>query len=122
MMSDQVNDDEIAKFETDPWPPAQEALFNVVRAWVKHEDTQEAADACLQIMKEVNETPGAPFIFVAELARVLAETVAKYMAALNEDLPTRDDVLAELDILECEYIEESVLAEMDNEDDSPTSG
>ena len=68
-------------------------------------------------MQEVNETPGAPFIFVAELARVLAETVAKYMAALNEELPSREEIIAELDILELEYIEESVLAESENASD-----
>ena len=102
----------------DPWAPAQEALFNVVRAWVKEEnadDQQKSAEECLQIMQEVNETPGAPFIFVAELARVLAETVAKYMAALNEAMPSREEVMAELDVLECEYIEESVLAEFEEE-------
>lgn len=122
-MSEQISDDdEEAKFDVDPWPPAQEALFNVVRIWVREEDTQVAAEKCLEVMKEINLTPGAPFIFVAELARVLAETVARYMAAINEVMPTRDDVLAELDILECEYIEESVLAEMDNEDDTPASG
>lgn len=110
------------KPEVDPWPIAQEALFNVARAWVKHEDAQGAADECLEIMKEVNETTGAPFIFVAELARVLTETIAKYMAALNEVMPSREDVLAELDILEMEYIEESVLAEVEDEDDPAASG
>jgi hypothetical protein len=43
------------------------------------------------------------------------------MSALNEEMPSREDVLAELDILELEYIEESVLAETGNEDDSAAS-
>lgn len=114
-------EDEKPKFEVDPWPPAQEALFNVVRVWVREEDTQKAAEECLKIMKEVNETPGAPFIFVAELARMLAETVARHLADLNEELPSREEIMAELDILEMEYIEESVLAEIDDEDDTATS-
>lgn len=101
-----------------PWPPAQEALFNVVRAWVKEENAdnqQKSAEECLKIMKEVNETEGAPFIFVCELARVLAECIGRYMAALNEELPARAEVMHEIDILELEYIEDSVLAEVEDE-------
>lgn len=103
----------------DPWPPAQEALFNIVRAWVKEEnadDQQKSAEECLGIMKEVNQTEGAPFIFVCELARVLAECISRYMAIGNDgELPTRAEVMEELDILELEYIEESVLAEADDD-------
>lgn len=110
------------KFEIDPWPPAQEALFNVVRVWVTNEDTQVAAEECFKIMREVNETPGAPFIFVAELARVLAETVARHLADLNGVFPSREEVMAELEIIEMEYIEESVLAEIEDEDDETTTG
>jgi hypothetical protein len=105
----------------DPWAPAQEALFNVVRAWVKEEnegDPQKTAQECLAIMREVNQTEGAPFIFVAELARVLAECVARYMTALNDELPTREEVMREIDVIEMEYIEENVLAE----DESETEG
>jgi hypothetical protein len=103
--------------KTDPWAPAQEALFNIVRAWVKGEDPDKIAQECLAIMKEVNETEGAPFIFVCEMARVLATFIARYMAALNEEVPSREEIMAELDILEMEYIEEAVMAE--NEDDPP---
>lgn len=102
----------------DPWGPAQEALFNVVRAWVKVEnegDTQKTAEECLAIMREVNETEGAPFIFVCELARVLAETIARHLADLNGELPSREQVMEEIDVLELEYIEESVLAEDESE-------
>lgn len=102
----------------DPWPSAQEALFNIVRAWVREEnegDQQKAAEECLEIMREVNLTEGAPFIFVAELARVLAETIARHLADLNGELPSRADVMEEIDTMEMEYIEELVLA--DNEDD-----
>lgn len=102
----------------DPWPVAQEALFNIVRAWVKEEnadDQQKSAEECLEIMREVNETEGAPFIFVAELARVLAETVARHLADLNGEIPSREQVMEEIDTMEMEWIEELVLA--DNEDD-----
>lgn len=105
--------------KTDPWPPAQEALFNIIRAWVKEEDADKVAQECLTIMQDVNKTEGAPFIFVCEMARVLATFIARYMAALNEQIPTREEIMAELDILELEYIEESVIAE--NEDDPPAS-
>lgn len=101
----------------DPWAPAQEALFNMVRAWVKDEDQEIVARECLRIMEEVNETEGAPFIFVAELARILAIFIARYMAALNEKIPEREEIMAEIDILELEYIEEFVLAEDDNGED-----
>jgi hypothetical protein len=80
---------------------------------VKEDDTQQAAEKCLGVMKEVNETPGAPFIFVAELARVLAETIARHLADLHGELPSREQVMEEIDVLECEYIEESVLAEFE---------
>jgi hypothetical protein len=103
----------------DPWPPAQEALFNVVRAWVKEEnaqDQQKTAEECLKIMREVNETEGAPFIFVCEMARILAERIARHLADLSGELPSREEVMHEIDVLEWEYIEESVLAE--EEDDA----
>ena len=100
----------------DPWPRAQEALFDVVRAWVREEDPQDAAEQSMDILKEINDTPGVPFVFVCEMARVLAETVAKYMTALNEDLPTRNELLREIDILEMEYLEELVLSEQDEND------
>ena len=102
----------------DPWPVAQEALFNIVRAWVKEEnsdDQQKSAEECLEIMREVNLTEGAPFIFVAELARVLAETVARHLADLNGEIPSREQVMEEIDTMEMEWIEELVLAE--DEDD-----
>lgn len=99
--------------KADPWAPAQEALFNMIRAWVKEEDQEIVARECLRIMEEVNETEGAPFIFVAEMARVLAMFVARYMAALNEKMPSREEIMAEIDILELEYVEEFVLAEME---------
>jgi hypothetical protein len=104
----------------DPWPHAQEALFNIVRAWVREEnaeDNQLAAQECLIIMREVNQTEGAPFIFVAELARLLAQCIAKYMAALNEEIPSREDVMAEIDTLELDYIEEQVVLEMEDDED-----
>lgn len=109
----------------DPWPSAQEALFNIVRAWVKEEnadDQQKAAGECLEIMREVNETEGAPFIFVAELARVLAETIARHLADLNEKIPSRAEVMDEIDVMELEYREECVLAEWEaeSEDDPAT--
>jgi hypothetical protein len=110
--------DKKEKKKDDPWAPAQEALFNMVRAWANEEnaDDQEAvARQCLQIMEEVNETEGAPFIFVCEMARILAIFIARYMAALNEKIPSRDELMVEIDILELEYIEEFVLAE--DEDD-----
>jgi len=105
----------------DPWPPAQEALFNVVRAWVKEEnagDQQKTAEECLKIMREVNQTEGAPFIFVCELARVLAENIARHLADLHGELPSREEVMNEIDVLEMEYIEESVLAEAEDESES----
>lgn len=109
----------------DPWPPAQEALFNIVRAWVKEEnaeDQQRSAEECLAIMREVNETEGAPFIFIAELARVLAETIARHLADLNGEFPSRAEVMQEIDTMEMEYREECVLAEWDaeSEDDPAT--
>lgn len=102
----------------DPWAPAQEALFNMVRAWVKEEDQAIVAQECLHIMEEVNETEGAPFIFVAEMARVLAIFIARYMAALNEKIPEREEIMQEIDILELEYIEEFVLAEDEDGEDT----
>lgn len=111
------------KKKDDPWAPAQEALFNMVRAWAseENEDDQEAvARRCLEIMEEVNETEGAPFIFVAEMARVLAIFIARYMAALNEKIPSREELMTEIDILELEYIEEFVLAE-EGDDESDGS-
>jgi hypothetical protein len=104
----------------DPWAPAQEALFNMVRAWAaeEHADDQEAvARECLAIMEEVNETEGAPFIFVCEMARILAIFIARYMAALNEKIPSREELMTEIDILELEYIEEFVLAEDEDDGD-----
>lgn len=101
----------------DPWTPAQEALFDIVRAWVSEEyasDPQLVAQECLKIMKGVNETEGAPFIFVCEMARMLATFIARYMAALNEAIPTRAEIMREIDVLELDYIEESVLAEQES--------
>lgn len=98
----------------DPWTPAQEALWDIVRAWVDEkyaDDPQQIAERCLQIMKDVNETEGAPFIFVCELARMLAVMVAKYLAVGEDELPSREEVMEEIDTLELEYIEEAVLAE-----------
>ena len=46
------------------------------------------------IMEEVNETEGAPFIFVCEMARILAIFIARYMAALNEKIPDREEIMA----------------------------
>ena len=106
----------------DPWPPAQEGLFNIVRAWAREEDPEKVAQECLDIMKNLNTVEGAPFIFVCELARMFAEVVAKYMSALNEELPTREQLLAELDTLEMEYIEDNVLAEFEDENDTSDSG
>lgn len=111
---------ETKKPEVDPWPPAQEALFNIVRVWVKEENAKnprKIAEECLKIMKDVNATEGAPFIFVCELARVLAQCIAKYMSALNEEIPSRSEVMDEVDILELEYIEEAVLFESEEEDE-----
>ena len=108
----------------DPWPPAQEALFDVVRAWVKEEnadDQQKTAEECLAIMKEVNRTEGAPFIFVCELARVLAEHIARHLADLNGVFPSREEVMEEIDVIEMEYREEAVLAEFEDEDDPSAS-
>lgn len=105
------------KGKPDPWAPAQEALFNVVRAWVKEEnegDQQKSAEECLKIMQDVNKTEGAPFIFVAELARVFAEHIARGLADLNGELPTRNEVMHEIDMLEFDYREESVLAEWED--------
>ena len=98
---------------------AREGMFNIMRAWVSRElneedDFEKVAYECLHIMQEVNKTPGASFIFVAELARVCVEIIAKYMSGLNEEVPDREDLLKEIDLLELEYIEESVLA--DNEE------
>jgi hypothetical protein len=99
---------------------AREGMFNIMRAWVSHkleseDDFEKVAYECLAIMKEVNQTPGAAFIFVAELARVCVEIIAQYMSALNEELPSREDLMNEISVLECEYIEESVLAEWEDE-------
>jgi hypothetical protein len=110
----------VDKEKADPWAPAQEALFNMVRAWAteEHEDDQEAvARECLRIMEEVNETEGAPFIFICEMARILAIFIARYMAALNEKIPSREELMTEIDILELEYIEEFVLAEDEDGED-----
>lgn len=104
--------------ETDPWPAAQEALFDIIRAWVKEDlagDPDQVAKECLKIMKDVNKTEGAPFIFVCEMARILATFIARYMAALNEEIPTREEIMHEIDILEMEYIEESVMAEAEDD-------
>lgn len=98
----------------DPWAPAQEALWDIVRAWVDEkyaDDPQQIAERCLQIMKDVNDTEGAPFIFVCELARMMAVMVAKYLAIGEDELPSREEVMEEIDTLELEYIEEAVLAE-----------
>lgn len=105
----------------DPWPPAQEALFNIVRAWVDEfpEVNQEkVATECLAIMEQVNKTKGAPFIFVCELARMLATVLAKYLCVCNEEFPDAEQMLQEIEILELEYIEEFVVAE---ESDGVTS-
>jgi hypothetical protein len=110
----------VEKKKGDPWAPAQEALFNMVRSWASEDnaDDQEAvARQCLAIMEEVNETEGAPFIFVCEMARILAIFIARYMAALNEKIPSRDELMTEIDILELEYIEEFVLAEDEDGED-----
>lgn len=109
----------------DPWLLAREALFNVVRAWVKEEnatDQQKTAQECLEIMKHINQTEGASFIFVCEMARVLAESIARHLADLNGELPSREEVMDEIDVLEMEYIEETVLAEVEDEDESESEG
>jgi hypothetical protein len=72
-------------------------------------------------MRQVNETEGAPFIFVAELGRVLAETIARHLADLNGALPSRSEVMEEIDVMECEYIEELVLSEMEQGEDDPAT-
>ena|SRR5277367_4044625 len=98
----------------DPWPSAQEALFNIVRAWVDEfpeVDQEKVAEQCLQMMEEVNKTKGAPFIFVCELARMLATVLAKYLCVCNDVFPDAEQMLQEIDILELEYIEEFVVAE-----------
>jgi hypothetical protein len=108
--------------KADPWSPAQEALFNMVRAWVttEHKGDHEAiARECLRIMQEVNETEGAPFIFVCEMARMLAVFIMRYMAALNEKIPEREEIMQEIDVLELEYIEEYVLAEEEDDGENP---
>lgn len=110
--------------EPDPWSPAQEALFNIVRAWVNEfpdVDQEKVAAECLEIMESVNKTKGAPFIFVCELARVLATVLAKYLCVANEAFPNAEQMLAEIDVLEMEYIEEFVVAETEESNNGVTS-
>lgn len=108
--------------KTDPWPVAQEAVFNMIRAWVdpQYGDARGIAQRCLDIVLEVNETEGAPFIFVCETARVFALYIARYITEDEEALPSREQILAEIDLLEWEYIEEAVLAESEEETDAPS--
>lgn len=111
--------------QEETWDSAQKALFDIVRAWVKteNEDSYDAvAHECLHIMEEVNETTGAPFIFVCELARMLAVFIARYMAALNEEIPTREEIMRELDVLEMDYVEEFVMAEMEQDEEPGEAG
>jgi hypothetical protein len=105
---------------TDPWEPAQEALFNIIRVWVQEfpeADQEKIASECLEIMEKVNQTRGAPFIFVCELARMLATVLAKYLCVCNDEFPDAEQMLAEIDILEMEYIEEFVVAESESDND-----
>lgn len=100
--------------EINPWPAAQEGVFGVIRAWAHEErdcDPEASVEEIANIMTELNKTEGAPFVFVCELGRMTAMLIARYMTALNEEVPTRAQIMAELDVLEMEYIEETVMAE-----------
>jgi hypothetical protein len=98
----------------DPWPSAQEALFSVIRCLAREfpdGDRERVAGECLEIMMKVNETKGAPFIFVCELARTVVTVLAKYLCVCDDEFPDVGRMLAEIENLELEYIEEFVVAE-----------
>lgn len=105
--------------QPDPWPVAQEAVFNMVRAWVdpQYKDAMVIAERCLEIMQDVNKTEGAPYIFVCELARVLAVLIARDLEHADGSLPSREEVMEEISLLELDYIEESVLADLEPDDE-----
>jgi len=100
--------------KVDPWPAAQEALFAIIRAWVREfpdVDQETVAQECLEIMEKVNEVPGAPFIFVCELARMIVNVLVKYLCVCTDKFPDAGEMLAEIQDLELEWIEEFVVAE-----------
>jgi hypothetical protein len=104
--------------EIDPWPVAQEALFEIMRVWTTgfpEVDQQKIAGECFRIMSGVNETPGAPFVFVCELARMIVNVLAKYLCVCLDKFPDVGEMLAEIQDLELEYIEEFVVAEAEDD-------
>ena len=103
--------------ETDPWLVAQEALFEIIRVWTSgfpEVDQRKISGECFRIMSGVNDTPGAPFVFVCELARMVVNVLAKYLCVCLDKFPGVEEMLAEIQDLELEYIEEFVVAETDN--------
>jgi hypothetical protein len=103
--------------ETDPQAVAREALFSIIRVWVSDfpdVDQEKVTEECLAIMTRTNQTPGAPFVFVCELARMVVNVLTKYLCACTDKFPDVEEMLAEIQDLELEYIEEFVVAESDN--------
>jgi hypothetical protein len=107
----------MAENKTDPWPPAQKALFDIIRVWVAgfpEPDQEKAAAGCLEIMEKVNEVKGAPFVFVCELARMVVDVLARYLCACADEFPTAEEMLTEIGMLQLDYLEEFTEAEDDS--------
>jgi hypothetical protein len=102
--------------EKEPWLEAQEALFRIIRVWVAdfpEPDQEKVTGECLKIMEGVNEVKGASFIFVCELARMVVTMLVKYLCVCTDTFPTLEEMLAEVDVLELEFIEEFTVAEFE---------
>lgn len=107
------------EFEVDPWPVAQEALFSIIRVWTADfpdVDQEKITRQCLDIMDKANGTPGAAFIFVCELARMVVGVLARYLCVCNDEFPGVETMLAELEMLELDWVEEFVVAEEGHEE------
>jgi hypothetical protein len=100
--------------EIDPQTAAQDALFSIIRVWAAdfpEVDQEKITGRCLEIMSRANEVPGASFVFVCELARMVVGVITRYLCVCYDRFPDAGEVLAEIESLELDYIEELVVAE-----------
>lgn len=100
----------------EPWPVAREELFGAARAWAREdagEDAEISVAACAEIAERLNRVPGAHFAYFCENGRMTAIVVARYMALRMGRMPTRAELMGELELLELEFIEEDVVAQVE---------
>lgn len=97
----------------DPWPAAQAEIFSAARAWAGNQTPTEAVSACSSACERLASTPGASFVNFCEGGRVTANLIGWYLSQFKGDTVSRSDILAELDRLELDYIEEAVVSDME---------